>query len=805
MNTSETGFTPSLLVCDPQTNAWRIEEPGTLFAGKTADERPVWQFMREEEMISEGTAAVLHDHLLTGDTIYSARLSVENRRGQEYDCHVTLTRIPTTGEICFIIDRYHERTDPEGYDDMTGLRDWSAYIRQADRMIENDPEGIRNGLYAAVYLDVQRFKAVNDIFGKDAGDRLLRFIGERIRACVGEHGVGCHIDSDRFAFFIYDPGKTIAEQTEALLTAISNFDLAIEITANAGIFVSNEEPLTADQMTDRAVLAENTIKGRYTERMCFYTESLRDKLLLEQTLSGSMATAIQNRQFVVYYQPQYNHSTGLLVGAEALSRWVHPDYGMVSPSKYIPLFERNGFITRLDMYVYEEACAFLRRCMDKQIHVVPISVNMTRYDFFMPDFIEKLEKYRQKYDVPAKLLRLEITESVFVNSTERINAIIEKLHRLGYVIEMDDFGSGYSTLNMLKEIDMDIIKLDLEFVRGGMKNRGGTILSSVVRMAQRLRMPVLAEGVEDIEQADFLRSIGCDYIQGNLFGRPIPEEEFEKRLSVAAIAEMMPHYKLIEHVDPEKFYDPQSLETLIFSNLVGGAAIFEFRGNKTEMLRVNRKYLVETGMNISEQDLLQTDMLTFMDEENRKVYLDMLQRAISSGDEEECEVWRTLKSGCCGEDTLCIRSDVRLIGRSSDSYLFYEMIRNVTAEKRLVSEITDRERLFKAASEQANIYYWEYIIATKEMHPCFRCMRDLGLPAVVMNYPEPAIERGIFPPDYADMYRDWHRQLAAGVPSLEAVIPLTVGRVPFHVRYNTEFDETGRPVKAYGSATLVVD
>jgi len=147
---------------------------------------------------------------------------------------------------------------------------------------------------------------------------------------------------------------------------------------------------------------------------------------------------------------------------------------------------------------------------------------------------------------------------------------------------------------------------------------------------------------------------------------------------------------------------------------------------------------------------------------------------------------------------------VRMIGKSDTSILFYAMIRNITAEKRRYIDVLDSERRFKMASEQVNIYYWEYTVATREMRPCFRCMRDLGLPALLTNYPDSAIEMGVFPPEVADMYRDWHRQIAEGVRELEAVIPLTVGRVPFRVRYTTEFDENGRPVKAYGSAALVV-
>jgi len=209
-------------------------------------------------------------------------------------------------------------------------------------------------------------------------------------------------------------------------------------------------------------------------------------------------------------------------------------------------------------------------------------------------------------------------------------------------------------------------------------------------------------------------------------------------------------------------------------------------------------------MNLSEKEVVNHDPTEAMEPGDLEIYRQTMERAIETGDEEECETWRTITSSCCGEDKICIRSGMRVIGRSKGEYIFYVMIRNITAEKQRFADILDNERRFKAASEQVNIYYWEYTVATHEMRPCFRCMRDLGLPALLTNYPDSAIEMGVFPPEVADMYRDWHRQIAEGVPSLEAVMPLTVGRVPFHVRYTTEFDENGRPIKAYGSAALVV-
>lgn len=420
--------------------------------------------------------------------------------------------------------------------------------------------------------------------------------------------------------------------------------------------------------------------------------------------------------------------------------------------------------------------------------------------------MEKLEEIRKKYEVPAKYLRVEITESTVVGGIKQVNKIIEQLHECGYLVEMDDFGSGYSSLNVLKDISFDIIKLDMMFLREETEsNRGGIIVSAVMRMAKWLGMPVIAEGVETVKQADFLRSIGCESIQGYLYSKPLPEDQYEEKLRNSTVGENVQQMRLIDTINACDFWNPKSQETLIFSNFVGGAAIFDYHDGKIEILRVNQKYLQEIGLNQSEKEFIKTDPLSTLDEANRKIYHAMLEQAIQSMDEEECETWRELSSSCCGEERICIRSNVRVIGKSDDDYLFYAMIRNITAEKNRYAEILDSERRFKMASEQVNIYYWEYTVATKEMRPCFRCMRDLGLPAVLTNYPDSAIEMGIFPLEVADMYRDWHRQIAEGVKELEAIIPLTVGRVPFHVRYTTEFDENGRPVKAYGSAALVVD
>lgn len=527
----------------------------------------------------------------------------------------------------------------------------------------------------------------------------------------------------------------------------------------------------------------------------------------EPELVGCFDDALQFDHIYAVYQPQINHSTGRMVGAEALMRWRHPIYGVQMPGDFIPVLEKNNLIYRADLHIFETVCRFQRRCLDDGRSIIPISVNMSRYDIYNTNYVEEIEEIRKKYEIPVQYLRLEITESSAIGGREMITRVLRQLHDHGYTVEMDDFGSGYSSLNILKDLDVDVIKLDMAFLSGDIGGRGGTILSSIVQMTKWLNTPVIAEGVETMEQADYMKSTGCNYIQGYLYYKPMPEEEFREKMIQLEHEPLTPAMHLVKTLDAGKFWDPNSMETLIFNNFVGGAAIFTYNkeSGETKILRVNRKYVKELGMNMNEHDIIGHDTWSNFDEGEAKRYEDMLKRAIVSGDEEMSETWRTVISDCCGEDRICIRTYARIIGEAGDEYLVYAMVQNVTAEKKREIQATVDEIRYKAAFEQANIYAWEYTIATKEMRPCFRCMRDLGLPPVVRNYPEPAFEAGIFPQDYADMYRDWHKQLENGVESLEAIIPLTVGRVPFHVRYTLVKDENGHPLKALGSATLVVD
>ena len=565
------------------------------------------------------------------------------------------------------------------------IKEFAIFKETIARLINDDLDSVKQGAYSFVYFDILHFKAINDIFTPIQGDKFLEYMQNSIRQIFPESSLLHRFGSDRFILFTNCNKAEIEKLIKKYLKRIADYKLSYEIVSNIGIYITNRADITVDGMIDRAIIAHSFIKGSYSKKYNFYETSQRMQLLGEQEITGRMAEALASREFVVYFQPQFDHSNGSLVGAEALVRWIHPKRGLIPPNVFIPVFEKNGFITKLDFYVFEETCKFIKQCEEKNIPIVPITINICINDIYQEGFVESLEQIREKYEVPVKLLRIEITEYAVVDGIKKVNEIISKLHSCGYIVEMDDFGSAYSSLNALKNINLDILKLDMKFLSNdGNNQNGAVILSSVVRMAKWLGFPVIAEGVEQKKQADYLLSIGCSYIQGYFYAKPMPADDFEKLLSATSQSSTKPSMFVINSMKAGDFWNPDSLETLIFSNYVGGAAILDYRKGKVEVLRVNRKYIQEIGQSLTEQSVLKTELTSLLDEENKQKFIEMLEKAIASDQEEECETWRLYDKT---KKPLCIRSTVRLIGKSVDSYLFYVMIRNITPEKEALQEI----------------------------------------------------------------------------------------------------------------------
>lgn len=787
---------------------------GTDTFSATFDQRPLWDIFKGSGVLSDEACEIFKSTLLdicknAEETAYFTELYMKNANAEWKWFRVGFISTDPSNRVTLTFSDVDDEISSKNmlkkntkFDELTGLLHRAYFCESVAREFAQNPSGVCDGKYAFIYFDIVKFKAINDLYGIVEGDRLLEYIGKTIKKLVGENGRCCRVGSDRFVVCTNVDYCSPEKFISSLSSAICNFEF--EITFNAGVYITCDEQMTVDAMMDRAIIAQQSIKGSYTEKCVYFTDEMRNEMLSEQEIVGIMGNALSDKDFILNFQPQYNHSSGALIGAEALVRWRHPEKGIIPPSVFIPIFEKNGFITKLDLYVFEEVCAFLMHCIDENLRVVPISTNFSRFDIFIPNFVQRLEEIRKKYDVPVKYLKVELTESAVIGNVQRATEVIAQLHKCGYIIYMDDFGSGYSSLNVLKDIDLDTIKLDMKFLETSKSDsKGGTIIAAVVRMARWLDVPVIAEGVENNFQADFLKSIGCDYVQGFLYAKPLSEEGYHSVLKNCELDEMRRKIHLVDDMEVVDFWNPKSQDALVFNNYIGGTVIFDYDGKKAEILRVNQKYLEESCLNVAEKDLMKLDLLSFFDEYNKRVYLEALQRAIDTGEEQTCQTWRKISASCCQGEDLCVLSKIRVIGSSIDEHLFFETIQNITREAKEIEKLARSEKNFKMASEQVQIYFWEYDILTREMRPCFRCMRDLGLPSVVTNYPETAYEMGIFPPEVREMYTEWHERLANGEKEIEGVVPMTENRIPFVVRYTTEFDKRGRPIKAYGSATPV--
>ena len=290
-----------------------------------------------------------------------------------------------------------------------------------------------------------------------------------------------------------------------------------------GIYNVEDRSVSIEQICDRALLAARSIKGQYGKYFAIYDDTLRNQLLREQAITDSMESALSQNQFLVYLQPKYRIKDEALVGAEALVRWNHPVWGFLSPAEFIPLFEKNGFITRLDRFVWEKACAVLHDWDERGYYPISVSVNVSRADIYNEDLADTLVKIIEKYDLAPSRLHLEITESAYTENPKQIIDTVTILRELGFVIEMDDFGSGYSSLNMLNDMPIDILKLDMKFIRSEMaKPKSQGILQFIINLARWMNLSVVAEGVETKAQLLRLTEIGCDYVQGYYFAKPMP-------------------------------------------------------------------------------------------------------------------------------------------------------------------------------------------------------------------------------------------------------------------------------------------
>ncbi|MBR6288131.1 MAG: EAL domain-containing protein [Acholeplasmatales bacterium] len=376
----------------------------------------------------------------------------------------------------------------------------------------------------ALILDIRHFHIINDRFGVHYGDRVLRNVADKLREVINQlDGIVCRKEAD--TFMIYCPHQ---DNYSFILDKLKEIDSSI--IYRIGIYEYVDKDVDVSIRFDRAKLASDKIRTSINKNIEFYNEKMREKELYEEKLINDFEESLLNNEFKVFYQPKFNvrKDKPYLSSSEALVRWFHHDLGMVSPGDFIPLFEENGLIQRLDKFVWSEVGKQLRNWKEKYDFYVPVSVNVSRIDMYEPDFIDTLLKIIKDNNLTTNDIYLEITESAYTSDSKQMIEIVNKLRDLGFSIEMDDFGTGYSSLNMINELPIDVLKLDMVFVRNAHKNHDTKIVEFIIDIAKYLEVPVIAEGVETKEQVESLKNLGCDIIQGYYFSKPIPSNEFEK-------------------------------------------------------------------------------------------------------------------------------------------------------------------------------------------------------------------------------------------------------------------------------------
>ena len=410
------------------------------------------------------------------------------------------------------------------YDKLTGLYSKNFFYRKANELISENP----NKKYSIICTNIENFKLYNDIFGLKKGDELLRNIADNIRKHAHKNTICGRYEADRF-LLIREREQEKHDRELFFNTQIPLIDN--NVILKWGIYEINDKSISIEQSCDRALLAVDSIKGQYNIHFALYDDVMREKMIREKAITDVMEKAIEENQFIVYLQPKYDLNNDTMAGAEALVRWIHPTWGFMSPAEFIPLFEKNGFITSLDLYVWERALQYLQEFKLKGYPMLPISVNVSRADIYQTDIVKKLLDLTKKYDIEPKYLHLEITETAYAEDPGKIIETVEILKAHGFILEMDDFGSGYSSLNMLNDMKLDILKLDTKFIQSEMsKPISRSILRFIINLAHWMGLTVVAEGVETADQVQRLRNISCDYVQGYFFSRPIPKADFEELL-----------------------------------------------------------------------------------------------------------------------------------------------------------------------------------------------------------------------------------------------------------------------------------
>lgn len=413
-------------------------------------------------------------------------------------------------------------------DVITGGNNWLYFEKRGNKLLKSK---FNSKNYAVIHFKMRKFRSFCTCFGVDEGNVLLEQLYNMMKTQIERNELLVYKDNASFCLLLaYTEEQQLQERIEALTVSLNEVLPNMKIYFAVGIYKVEKEDVDIEQLYSNAVLACDMLGNEAENKIVFYDVEMNKRRLWERKVEDDMDAALTNHEFKVYLQPKISTKQEVLAGAEALVRWIHPTEGFIPPNKFIPIFERNGFILKLDDYMLEEIAKQQAQWLEQGKNIVPISVNVSRAHFAKEGLAEHICSIVDKYKVPHRFIELELTESAFFDDKEILINTVKELRASGFIVSMDDFGAGYSSLNSLKELQLDVLKLDADFFRGvDSVERGMLIVSEIIDLAKKLNMKIVAEGIESRDQVDFLTEQECDLIQGYFFAKPMPIGEFEEK------------------------------------------------------------------------------------------------------------------------------------------------------------------------------------------------------------------------------------------------------------------------------------
>lgn len=702
---------------------------------------------------------------------------------------------------------------------LTGLYNETSFFRYAEEYLRNC-EKVQQCLLA---IDIEHFKLFNEWYGREAGDEFLISIGSSLQKMQDTWGgVAGHFGGDNFVLMLPYQKGLIYYLLNKMSTNAKNLGDNAGFLPVFGIYLIEDKTVPLETMYDRATIALVQAKTNYSTRLCQFHPSMIERMEKEQFLLSKIQKAFNNKEFSFFLQPQYNIQKEKIIGAEALMRWESPEEGVILPGTFLPLLEKNRFIVKLDKYIWEEVCKLLREWLDQGIRPVPISVNVSRIDIYSLDVAVYFKMLIKKYNLNPGYIKIEITESAYVEEFEIVTKAVTDLKEVGFQVLMDDFGSGYSSLNMLKNMNIDVLKMDMRFLHLDSENRkkGVSILESVVRMARLLDMPIIVEGVETEEQLELLRKMECRYVQGYYYSRPLSRDRFTEIMLKG------------EQLDFDGFCHPEiparsAVKTLnlwekemqsmklLLKYLPDNIFIFRKDGDHTEYQVVSNGISRKEGFTVEEYEQQLNDHIfsgRINPEDKSRLEHEMKEAEKRKEDYHTVLFFKNEKN-----EKVWVSLDCYYIGEKDVRYMC--IIRDVSEEKRQEYQLNIYRKKLEKILEISGINSWEWdiknstllVMNSEKNEKLKRIYSDFGKKrAVIKDFPECFMKGSQLTDKYKQRFLDYMEKFYTGeedhLYNEEVLISNEEGESAWiSIQGELIYDENHIPSRMFGSFVDITD